>query len=127
MINQKAGVFKNSLKVSALLALISLIFFWMGTAQGFAVLAGVLLSSLFVDSSAWVFETVQKLENEQFIKVYVFSIFIRFVLVLLIFGILLATTKIDEIYFTVSFIISYLCESVTEMIFINKILQKSSS
>ena len=36
------------------------------------------------------------------------------------------TTKIDEIYFTVSFIISYLCYSITEMIFIHKILKKGS-
>ncbi|MAO64200.1 MAG: hypothetical protein CL666_04305 [Balneola sp.] len=124
MINFDGGVFKNSLKASALLLLISLNFFLIGEQEGVAVLSGVLLSAIFVCSSAWIFDVFQYAENALFIKIYIFSIALRFLLVLLLFGILLGTTKIDEIYFTVSFIISYLCQSVTEMIFLNKILQK---
>lgn len=127
MINIEEGVLKKSLSFSVLLVLISFPFFWIGEAQGVAVLSGVLLSSIFVCSSAWIFDAFREAENSLFIKVYIFSIAVRFLLILLLFGILLGTTKIDEIYFTVSFIISYLCQSVTEMIFINKILQKSSS
>ncbi|HBQ58278.1 MAG TPA: hypothetical protein DD671_01260 [Balneolaceae bacterium] len=124
MISFDGGVFKNSLKASALLLLISLNFFLIGEQEGVAVLSGVLLSAIFVCSSAWIFDAFQYAENALFIKIYIFSIVLRFLLVLLLFGILLGTTKIDEIYFTVSFIISYLCQSVTEMIFLNKILQK---
>jgi hypothetical protein len=122
-----AGVFRNALKFSALLLLLSLGFFGIGELEGIAVLSGVLLSAIFVCSSAWIFETFQNVENAMFIKIFIFSIAIRFLLVLLLFGLLIGTTKIDEIYFTVSFIISYLCQSVMEMILINKILQKSSS
>lgn len=117
----------RSLKFSALLLLVASIFFWVGTAEGVAVIAGVLLSSIFVVSSGWVLESFQNTDGTLFIKVYVFSIVIRFLVVLVLFGILVGTTKIDEIYFTVSFIISYLCQSVTEMILINKFLQKSGS
>lgn len=122
MISFNDGVFRNSLKVSALMLLVSLNFFLIGEQEGVAVLSGVLLSAIFVCSSAWIFEAFQHAENALFLKIYFFSIALRFLLVLLLFGVLVGTTKIDEIYFTVSFIISYLCQSVTEMIFINKIL-----
>ncbi len=107
--------------------MISATFFLADAAKGVAVTAGVMLSSVFVVSSGWILEKFENTEGSLFIKVYVFSIAIRFLIVLTLFIILLATTKIDEIYFTVSFIISYLCQSVTEMILINKFLQKSGS
>ncbi len=121
------SVLKGTLLFSAFLMLSSVAFFWVGEKEGIAVLSGVMLSSIFVSSSAWIFDAFKNAENSLFIKVFFFSTVIRFILVLAIFGILLGVTKIDEIYFTVSFIISYLCQSVTEIIFINKILQKSSS
>lgn len=121
------SVLKGTLLFSVFLMLSALAFFWMGEQEGVAVLSGVMLSSIFVSSSAWVFDAFRNAENSLFVKVFFFSTVIRFLLVLAIFGILIGVTKIDEIYFTVSFIISYLCQSVTEIIFINKILQKSSS
>lgn len=127
MMELNKPVTKVSIKFSALLLLLAGGFFWVGVAQGVAVIAGAMLSSVFVISSGWVLESFQNTDSTLFIKVYIFSIAIRFLVVLLLFGILLGTTKIDEIYFTVSFIISYLCQSVTEMILINKILQKSGS
>lgn len=127
MINIRGTVLSNTLKFSALLMLASLSFFMMGVQQGVAVLSGVMLSAIFVSSSAWIFDAFKNVENGLFVKIFIFSTAIRFLLILALFGILLGVTKIDEIYFTVSFIISYLCQSVTEMIFINKILQKSSS
>ena len=107
--------------------MVSATFFLADAAKGVAVAAGVMLSSVFVVSSGWILEKFENTEGSLFIKVYVFSIAIRFLIVLTLFIILLATTKIDEIYFSVSFIISYLCQSVTEMILINKFLQKSGS
>jgi hypothetical protein len=127
MIKLSQSVLGNSLKFSALLLMVGSTFFWIGKAEGIAVVTGILLSSVFVVSSGWILEAFQNADGSLFIQVYIFSIAIRFIVVLLLFGILLATTKIDEIYFTVSFIISYLCQSVTEMILINKFLQKSGS
>ena len=122
MNKSRDSVLKGTLKFSALLMLMSAGFFLLGEQVGVAVLAGVMLSSIFVSSSAWIFDAFKNAENSLFIKVFFFSTGIRFLLVLALFGILLGVTKIDEFYFTVSFIISYLCQSVTEMIFINKIL-----
>jgi uncharacterized membrane protein len=120
----KNSVLRGTLIFSLLLALISTGFFLVGERQGVAVVSGVLLSSIFVSSSAWIFDAFKNAPNRVFIKVFFFSTFIRFLLVLALFGILVGVTKIDEIYFTVSFIISYLCQSLTEIIFINKLLQK---
>lgn len=124
MIDLNNSVLKGTLLFSGLLMLTSLGFFVVGEQQGVAVLSGVMLSATFVSSSAWVFDTFKNAENRLFTQIFFFSIVVRFLLVLALFGILLGVTKIDEFYFTVSFIISYLCQSVTEMIFLNKILQK---
>lgn len=60
--------------------------------------------------------------------VFLFStLFIRFLLVLSIFVLILLTTKIDSLGFTVSFIISYIYHSVIEIILINKKLTNRSS
>lgn len=127
MIKLNDSVLRGTLLFSGALMLLSLGFFLIGESQGIAVLSGVMLSAIFVSSSAWIFDTFKNVENRLFTQVFFFSIAVRFLLVLVLFGILLGATKIDEFYFTVSFIISYLCQSVTEMIFLNKILQKSSS
>ncbi|MEX0721726.1 MAG: hypothetical protein WD059_13720 [Balneolaceae bacterium] len=123
----KTILFKKILSISGVFILLSLLFFTGGTSIGVAVLSGVLLSSVFIVSSAWVLDTFGGAESSLFMNVFFFSTAIRFVLILILFAVLIGVTKINEIYFTVSFIISYLCQSVTEMIFINKILQKSSN
>ncbi len=90
-------------------------------------ISGFLLSLLSVLVSSWIIERFWEAEFNQFNKIFFFSLFIRFIVVVGVLALLLGVTKIDEIYFTVSFIISYLCHSITEMIFFNKILQKQSS
>ena len=92
-----------------------------------AVICGFLLSLIFIFSSAWVLDNFWNADSKLFLKVFFFSMVIRFILVLAAMGILLGLTKIDEIYFTVSFIISYLYQSITEMIFFNQLLQNKSS
>ncbi|SMO32058.1 hypothetical protein [Gracilimonas mengyeensis] len=125
MTNDTFPVMKRTLKMSVLLLVLSTTFFLIGEQQGVAVVSGVLLSCIFVVSSAWVFDFFSGLDNKKFMKIFFLSTALRFVLVLILFGIFIGLTKIDEIYFTVSFIISYLCQSVTEVIFINKILDNS--
>jgi len=108
--------------VPLILALI--LFLFLPTDPAVAVISGFLLSAIFVFSSIWVLENFWNIDSGMFVKVFFFSMAIRFLLVLVALGILLGMTKIDEIYFTVSFIISYLYQSVMEMIFINQILLK---
>lgn len=93
----------------------------------FAVLIGYILSLLFVISSTVIVERFWDSDEPTFFKAFILSIPLRFFFVLTVFAILLLVTKIDEIYFTVSFIISYLYHSITETIFINNILKKGSS
>jgi hypothetical protein len=126
MSEDEINLFKRTGMAAFFNCALASLFFLIGERQGVAIISGAILSSIFIVSSGWVLHTFRKAENSLFMQVFFFSMVIRFVLVLLLFSILLGLTKIDKIYFTVSFIISYLCQSITEMIFINKILQKSS-
>lgn len=102
-------------------------FFLLPAYKASGLIIGVSLSAVSILVSAWILETFWDREWGQFNKIFFFSLVGRFFSVLIIIAILLGATKIDEIYFTVSFIISYLCNSITEMIFFNKILDKKSS
>jgi len=106
---------------------LALSFFLIPTFQALGLILGALISSISILVSAWVIDTFWEREWGQFNKVFFFSMVGRFLIVLIIIIILLGVTKIDEIYFTVSFIISYLYNSITEMILFNKILDKKSS
>lgn len=57
---------------------------------------------------------------QDFISSYFFGLLLRFVLVLALFVLILILTKIDELSFTVSFIISYILHSVNEVILLNQ-------
>lgn len=60
----------------------------------------------------------KKAENN-FLRLYLISLFIRFLIVCILFIFILTVTKIHEFSFTVSFIISYIFHSVNEVIFLN--------
>jgi len=62
----------------------------------------------------------KKTMSRDFIASYFFGLLLRFVLVLALFVLILILTKIDELSFTVSFIISYILHSVNEVIFLNQ-------
>lgn len=119
---------KKLLKINVLILTILLSgFFFLTVNQAAGLITGFLLSLGSVLVSSWIIESFWEAEFNQFNKIFFFSLFIRFFVVVGVLALLLGVTKIDEIYFTVSFIISYLCHSITEMIFFNKILQKQSS
>lgn len=69
----------------------------------------------FVASSAF-----KGLSDKNFFRLYFLSIAIRFLLVFGLFIWIIISGKIDQISFTVSFIISYIFHSVIEIILINK-------
>ncbi|MGF1671424.1 MAG: ATP synthase subunit I [Balneolaceae bacterium] len=84
------------------------------------VAAGYFLGLFSVFAHFIFFRSSKKYEDQSFARYYYIGLFIRFLLVCLIFLLLLIFTKINEIGFTLSFIISYLFHSVMEIIFINK-------
>jgi hypothetical protein len=69
-----------------------------------------LASSLFTKNST----------SKRFTNIYYISLFLRFLIVLLIYGLFLVLLNFDEFSFTVSFIISYLFHSVNEVILLNR-------
>lgn len=84
---------------------------------------GFLLSFLFVGSNLFVIKRIRKEKSSNFITRFYLSLGIRFLLVLVALVMILETIKINQIYFTVSFIISYIFHSVIEIISINKLLE----
>lgn len=119
---------KKLLKVSVftlLLPLLGMIIFPIESML--STLFGLTLSAISILVSAWIIDYFWEKKWEVFSKVFFLSLIVRFIVVLISFTVILNVIKIDEIYFTVSFIISYLCYSITEMIFFNKILEKKSS
>lgn len=68
--------------------------------------------------------SVNKNAEDNFMRIYFISLFVRFLIVCLLFILILTVTKINEFSFTVSFIISYIFHSINEVIFLNHKLSK---
>ena len=121
-------MFRTFLQLVLLAGLIlSSIFLFLPAGAAVGIFSGYMLSSIFSVSGMFVIERFFDAEQELFVKAFFFSLFTRFFLVLGVMALLIGVTKIDEIYFTVSFLISYLCQSVTEMVFFNISLQRHSN
>ncbi len=88
-----------------------------------AVTVGFVLSFLFVGSNFFVIKRIKTEKSSNFITWFYLSLGVRFLFVLVALVVILKTTKIHEISFTVSFIISYIFHSVIEIILINKLLE----
>ena len=86
-------------------------------------LSAYLLSFLFVASNFLVIQRLRGADNAKFYWQFFLSLGLRFLLVLVALVVILKAIKIHQIYFTVSFIISYIFHSVIEIILINKILE----
>jgi len=99
---------------------------FLGASFLYAFSLAFLLSYLFVGSN---FITLRKLDaddHKKFYRVFLFSLAARFSLMIAALIFVLAVIKIHQIFFTVSFIISYIFHSVIEIIFINQILETDS-
>jgi hypothetical protein len=105
-----------SILIFALLALVLILLLPIQERIGFS--TGYFLG-LFAVIIHLISSAVNKSADENFLKIYFISLFVRFLIVCLIFIFILATTKIHEFSFTVSFIISYIFHSVNEVIFLN--------
>ncbi|MFU8812253.1 MAG: hypothetical protein ACNA78_04750 [Balneolaceae bacterium] len=62
----------------------------------------------------------QQQQGERFKLLFYAGLFLRFFVVLALFAAVLLLSEIDEISFTVSFLISYLFHSVNEVLFLSK-------
>ncbi|SMO42943.1 hypothetical protein SAMN06265218_102259 [Fodinibius sediminis] len=82
-----------------------------------------MLSFLFVASNFLSLRNFKKQTHKIFYRRFLIVLAVRFVFVLLALVLILRMIKFHQIYFTVSFIISYILHSIIEIILINKILQ----
>lgn len=88
-----------------------------------APITGYLLSFLFIGIDLLVVRNFRGMSNNQFYMRFFISIGIRFILVFAVFVVILLTLNIHQIYFTVSFIISYILHSGIEIFYVNKLLE----
>ncbi len=89
----------------------------------FAAVLAYLLSFVFVSSNFFIIRKLEGEDQSKFYWQFFISIGVRFVLIIVALVVVLKTIKIHQIYFTVSFIFSYIFHSVIEIISINKILE----
>ena len=118
------SILYNFLGISFAVFLVLVLFIYAFTeAQAVVPVIGYLLSFIFVGSNFIVLRNFQDRTHNEFYKRFFISLGVRFVLVVIAFIMVLKTIKIHQIYFTVSFIISYIFHSVIEIISINSLLK----
>ena len=124
MDNHFRGVLFRFLKMVALLSAgtVLLSYFWFYSEMG-AILLAHTVSLLFVGSIFAVVRNIRKQSHKTFYRHFLIIFSLRFVLVVGVLTLILMITKFHQIYFTVSFIISYILHSVIEIFSINQILQ----
>ena len=87
-------------------------------------LIAYLIALVFVGGAMLVWVRFWTISTQNFIKVYYTTTLIRFFLVILLLFISLSTIKFEQMFFTVNFIISYLYQSVIELLLIHHRLLK---
>ena len=87
-------------------------------------LTAYLIAFVFVGGAIWVWVRFWTVSSQNFIKVYYITTLVRFSMVILLLFISLSTIKFEQMFFTVNFIISYLYQSVIELLLIHHRLLK---
>lgn len=100
-------------------ALLVLVLIWMVPAEEKIGWATGYFLGLFAAVIHLISSSFNKSTGDNFLHIYFFSLFIRFLIVCVLFILIITVTKIHEFSFTVSFIISYIFHSVNEVIFLN--------
>jgi len=106
--------------------LVALIFvgYWILPGYLSETLMAYLIALVFVGGAMWVWVRLWTISSQNFIKVYYTTTLVRFSMVILSLFISLSTIKFEQIFFTVYFIISYLYQSVIELLLIHHRLLK---
>lgn len=98
-------------------------FSFIGTGALTASLVAYLLSFAFTGSNYAVIRKIGVKSHKRFYRIFLVSLVLRLALVLALFVVVLKVVEIHHIYFTVSFIISYIFHSVIEIIYLHKTLE----
>ena len=117
-------------KLSKISSLVFICIFFVGFLAGtqflFAFGLAYLLSYLFVASNFIAVRNINLDDHKKFYRIFLISLAVRFALMIGALIFVLEVIKIHQIFFTVSFIISFIFHSVIEIIFINQILETDS-
>jgi len=115
---------KRFLSIAAILFSAFSVIFWLYPPQWLGPFVSAYgLSLIFTGSNFWVMRKLNLCDHSQFMRLFGISLAIRFLVVLSALLLILSIINNHQIFFTVSFIISYICHSVMEVIFLNKILE----
>ncbi len=82
-----------------------------------------LLSFAFTGSNFLVMRKIDLKNHSHFVRIFGISLAVRFIAVIGAIFFILKTRISHQIFFIISFIISYICHSITETIFFNTILE----
>ena len=106
--------------------LVALIFvgYWILPGYLSETLIAYLIALVFVGGAMWVWVKFWTISSQNSIKVYYTTTLVRFSMVILLLFISLSTIKFEQMFFTVNFIISYLYQSVIELLLIHHRLLK---
>jgi len=106
--------------------LVALIFvgYWILPGYLSETLIAYLIALVFVGGAMLVWVRFWTISSQNFIKVYYTTTLVRFSLVILLLFISLSTIKFEQMFFTLNFIISYLYQSVIELLLIHHRLLK---
>jgi len=106
--------------------LVALIFvgYWILPGYLSETLIAYLIALVFVGGAMWVWVRLWTISSQNFIKVYYTTTLVRFSMVILLLFISLSTIEFEQMFFTVNFIISYLYQSVIELLLIHHRLLK---
>lgn len=121
------GYFIRLTKISSLIfAAVAIPVYFTGMEYLFALVVAYLLSYVFVASNFLTLRKLDHSDHKKFYRLFLSSLAVRFLLMIAALIFVLEAIKIHQIFFTVSFIISYIFHSVIEIIFINQILETDS-
>lgn len=82
-----------------------------------------MLSLVFVGSNFWVLRRIDLNNQRRFFKIFGWTLAVRFISIIAAIFLGLKLLNNHQIFFTISFIFSYICHSAIEIFFINKILE----
>ncbi|MEX0890046.1 MAG: hypothetical protein WDZ33_00780 [Balneolaceae bacterium] len=83
-------------------------------------ISGYLLGLLAIAVHLVMYQLFKDADWKQFLAYYYLVFFLRLLLILSLFFLVLAVTNIEQVSFTLSFIISYILHSVIDIILIHK-------
>lgn len=115
---------KEKITLSILTVLVLSPSLFVGYSSAIGWVSGYLLGAMGVVIHLLIVFKIKHIGHDHFFKFYYGGLFLRFLLLICLMIFILVLTKIEQISFTVSFIISYILHSVVEIILLNKELAK---